>query len=72
MFVTSAKNVKNNNMTDAPKKHVGILSAGVVYKYTHATEQVRKDDSVEAFHKRMSEAYKSDGKDISLYYGVPL
>ena len=31
VFVTSASNVKNNVMSAAPKKHVGIVSGGAVY-----------------------------------------
>lgn len=57
----------------AGERHTGAsVRCDELYSYTHVTEQVRRDATVDAFRERMSAAYKSDGDDIPLYYGVPL
>ncbi|HLJ89275.1 MAG TPA: hypothetical protein VKZ53_20820 [Candidatus Angelobacter sp.] len=68
VFVTSAKNVSNNRMSNVPQKHVGIYLNGGVYNYSNTRHQVVLDASLDIFHDKFKKTYH--GKDISLYYGV--
>ena len=68
IFVTSAKNVVNNFMRDAPQKHVGIYYGGRVYNFSNGHHRVVVDPTVDEFHNKFKHVYR--GGDISLFYGV--
>ena len=69
IFATSKSNVVANKMANHPRKHVGIVWNGAVFNYGNGEDKVRMEPTVEAFRKRMADAYK-DPK-IGLYYAVP-
>lgn len=69
IFVTSAKNVRQNVMSNVPQKHVGIVYNNGVHNYSNTLHRVICDASVDIFHNKFEHSYH--GGDISLFYGVP-
>lgn len=68
IFVTSAKNVTNEIMTNSPQKHVGVHFGGTVFNFSNSQHKVIVDSTVEAFHAKFRSSYS--GGDVSLYFGV--
>lgn len=68
IFVLSAANIVNGQMSAVPQKHVGIHYGGVVFNFSNSQHKVVADATVDAFHKKFKNSYA--GNDISLYYGV--
>ena len=69
VFVTPKNNVNNNEMTDHPKKHIGILHGGKVYNYTNSASKVIADISPDDFLKKFKQK-NVYGSDTELYYGI--
>jgi len=46
VFVTSARNVTGNRMTDCPQKHVGVYLDGTVRHYSNSPGKVVSDPGV--------------------------
>lgn len=72
VFVTLASNVKsvgqNLVMKTHPKKHMGILSQGRVWNYSNTLNMVVAD-LLPVFQAKFSNAYKTTGTTVELYYG---
>lgn len=70
MFVTLTNNMAGTLMGNAPRKHVGIVFSGCVYNFGNSGHAVRREPTVDAFKKRMGDAYGGMDK-VSFFYAVP-
>jgi len=72
IFVTLASNIKTIGnklvMHTHPKKHVGILSQGMVWNYSNSHNKV-VSDMVSTFQHKFTHAYKTTGTTVEFYYG---
>lgn len=71
VFVLSARYMTDGRMPNIANKHVGIHHGGRIFNYSNTRREVVSDPSVSAFHAKFRSQYRSDGQDITLYYGLP-
>lgn len=72
IFVTLSSNVKKVGsklvMDNHPKKHIGILSKGMVWHYSNTRNMV-VSDQLESFKNTFLNTYKTSGTTVEFYYG---
>lgn len=72
IFVTISSNVKKvgcaYEMYNHPKKHVGILSKGMVWNYSNTHNRVVAD-LLTVFQVKFTHAYKTAGSSVEFFYG---
>lgn len=72
IFVTLSSNMRAFGpklvMGTHPRKHVGILSQGMVYNYSN-THNIVVADVLALFKTKFSNAYKTAGTTVEFYYG---
>lgn len=72
IFVTLSSNMRASGsklvMGTHPRKHVGILSQGMVYNYSN-THGIVVADVLSLFKTKFSKAYKTAGTTVEFYYG---